>query len=47
MKIYLITNAILVNEGQMKPSDVLIAGERIERIGKVSKNPTPPWASAM
>jgi dihydroorotase len=33
MKKHLITNALLVNEGQVKPSDVLIAGERIERIG--------------
>ena len=33
MKKYLITNALLINEGQTKPSDVLIAGERIERIG--------------
>lgn len=39
MKKYLITNALLVNEGQLKPSDVLIAGERIERIANVISEP--------
>jgi len=32
MKKYLITNACVVNEGEIKACDVLIAGERIERI---------------
>ncbi|MEN9386042.1 MAG: hypothetical protein RLZZ185_783, partial [Bacteroidota bacterium] len=32
MKKYLITNACVVNEGEIKECDVLIAGERIERI---------------
>ena len=39
MKKYLITNALLINEGQTKPSDVLIAGERIERIANVISEP--------
>ena len=39
MKKYLITNALLVNEGQVKPSDVLIAGERIERIANEISEP--------
>ena len=33
MKKILITNARLINEGEIKDSDVLIAGERIERVG--------------
>lgn len=37
MKKYLITNALLVNEGQQKQSDILISGERIEQIA--------PWIS--
>ncbi len=37
MKKYLITNALLVNEGQQKQSDVLISGECIEQIA--------PWIS--
>lgn len=39
MKKYLITNALLVHEGQVKPSDVLIAGERIERIANEISDP--------
>ena len=34
---YLITNALVVNEGQQTQTDVLISGERIERIS--------PWIS--
>jgi dihydroorotase len=37
MKKYLITNALVVNEGQIKQSDVLISDERIERLS--------PWIS--
>lgn len=37
MNKYLITNALIVNEGQILPSDVLIANDRIQRIS--------PWIS--
>jgi dihydroorotase len=39
MKKYLITNALLVNEGQQKQSDVLISGERIEQIAPLISDP--------
>ncbi len=39
MKKYLLTNALLVNEGQQKHSDVLISGERIEQISTCISDP--------
>ena len=39
MKKTLIVNANIVNEGQVMPGDVLIAGERIEKIGQHLSDP--------
>ncbi len=39
MKKYLITNARVVNEGEIKECDVLIAGDRIERIAPSISDP--------
>ncbi|MFN4955968.1 MAG: dihydroorotase [Cyclobacteriaceae bacterium] len=39
MKKTLIVNANIVNEGQVMPGDVLIAGERIEKIGQRLSDP--------